>query len=123
MIYLEHLDVHNNERLKIQLEQEREYQNRLKLHDMYLIHLLHEVEHNIFNKIEQPKMVFVTDFTESELKKESKLIQCYDVNIKKVIYPNLKKRFIKMKEFIDQNLKFEEDDKNGLEKQRAKFDR
>lgn len=123
MIYLEHLDVHNNERLKIQLEQEREYQNRLKLHDMYLINLLHEVEHNIFNKIEQPKLVFVTDFTEAELKKESKLIQCYDVNIKKVIYPNLKKRFIKMKEFIDQNLKFEEDDKNGLEKQRAKFDR
>ena len=51
LIYLDHLDIHNNERLKIQLEEEREFQNRQKLHDSYLVALLNEVEHNSFNNV------------------------------------------------------------------------
>ena len=51
LIYLDQLDIHNNERLKIQLEEEREFQNRQKLHDSYLEALLNEVEHNSFNKV------------------------------------------------------------------------
>ena len=54
----------------------------------------------------------MTNFTNTELKK--KLIQSYDLNIKKVIYPNLKKRFVKAKTFIDENLRFEEEDKSFL---------
>ena len=61
----------------------------------------------------------MTNFTKTELK--NKLIQSYDINIKKVIYPNLKKRFVKAKAFIDENLRFEEEDKYVLKKQCEKF--